>query len=229
MNTLLLTALLPFAHASGLPELPSMEAIRMSIAAQEVPNIPQSFSIRERFFSLTDSFDLKDSEGKRFGRVSEKLISLTKSFTYKDADGKKLARARAKFFALGSTVVVEDGEGRRIGTINEDVIKSLFKVYTHYRILDAQDNVVASSEKLEALSTVVLLRDNSGRIVAELRRGFTQNLLRLTDRWDVRIYESDSVDPRLLVMIAAYKTSVDNDRRKEQEQERERQRQDSKD
>jgi len=207
-----------------------MEAVKLQVAAQEVPKIPQSFSIRERFFSLTDSFDLKDAEGKRFGRISEHLISLTKSFTYTDGEGKKLAHARAKFFALGSTVIVEDGEGRKIGTIKEDIIKSLLKVYTHYRILDARDNVVATSEKVEVLSTQILLRDTSGRIVAELRRGFAENLFRLTDRWDVRIYDSESVDPRLLVMIAAFKTSVDNDRRKEEqrrkdEEEREEQQQ----
>ena len=103
-----------------------------------------------------------------------------------------------------------------IGTIKEEILKSLFKVYTAYRILDAQDRLVATSEKVEWLSTDIVLRDPSGRVVAEVRRGFTENLLRLTDRWDVSIRDPQAVDPRMVVMIAAYKSSVDNDRRKEE-------------
>ena len=60
------------------------------------------------------------------------------------------------------------------------------------------------------------LRDPSGRVVAEVRRGFKENLLRLTDRWDVSIRDPKAVDARMVVMIAAYKSSVDNDRRKEE-------------
>lgn len=184
-------------------------------AAAPAPEIPSSFSIYERFFSLfVEKFDLKDPSGRAFGRIEGKFFRLTKSFEYLDAGGNKVAEARARFFALGSTVDVTDAQGRSIGTIKENILKSLFKVYTNYSILDSGGRVAAESEKVEWLSTQITMRAPDGRVVAEVRRGFKENLFRFTDRWDVKILDPKAVDPRLVVMIGVYKSSVDNDRRK---------------
>ena len=75
---------------------------------------------------------------------------------------------------------------------------------------------MATSEKVEWLSTEIVLRDGQGRAAAVVRRDFGTNIFRLTDRWDVTVNDDKAVDSRLLVMIAAYKSSVDNDRRKEE-------------
>ena len=219
----------------GLPPFPDMAQLRAQLAqapaAPEIrrvsdsipvpaqglpaPEVPATFSIYERFFAFTDTFDIK-ADDATLGMIRERLISFTKSFVYTDAGKNKVAEARARFFALGSTVDVTDGAGRKIGTIKEDILKSLFKVYTQYQILDAAGRPIASSEKVEWLSTEIVLRDPSGRVIAEVRRGFKENLLRLTDRWDVSIRDPKAVDARMIVMIAAYKSAVDNDRRKEQ-------------
>ncbi|MBI5623623.1 MAG: hypothetical protein HY924_07595 [Elusimicrobia bacterium] len=207
------------------PDLPELASFREAVASRPVPalaaaaapapEIPASFRIYERFFTLfVEKFDLKDSSDNAFGRIEGKFFRLTKTFQYLDASGHKVAEARARFFALGSTVDVTDGQGRVIGTIKENILKSLFKVYTSYNILDAQGRVAAESEKVEWLSTEIVLRSPDGRIAATVRRGFKENLFRFTDRWDVTISDPKAVDPRLVVMIGVYKSSVDNDRRK---------------
>ena len=198
-------------------DLPELSAFRKAVAGRPAPapEIPASFSIYERFFSLfVEKFDLKDPSGRAFGRIEGKFFRLTKAFEYLDAGGNKVAEARARFFALGSTVDVTDGQGRPIGTIKENILKSLLKVYTSYSILDSLGRVVAESEKVEWLSTQITMRAPDGRVVAEVRRGFKENLFRFTDRWDVTIRDPKAVDPRLVVMIGVYKSSVDNDRRK---------------
>ncbi|MBI5210456.1 MAG: hypothetical protein HY927_10845 [Elusimicrobia bacterium] len=211
-----LPALADFRDAMAGRPAPAVEAAAAPAAAPApAPDIPASFSIYERFFSLfVEKFDLKDPAGRSFGLIEGRFFRLTKSFQFLDAKGDKLAEARARFFALGSTVDVTDPQGRPIGTIKENIFKSLFKVYTSYNILDGQGRVVAESEKVEWLSTQMALRAPDGRVVAEVRRGFKENLFRFTDRWDVTIRDPKAVDPRLVVMIGVYKSSVDNDRRK---------------
>jgi hypothetical protein len=58
------------------------------------------------------------------------------------------------------------------------------------------------------LATTFTLRKLDGSVIATLHRPF----FNFTDRWRVNVFKPDAVDPRLLVIIAAYKTSVDNDR-----------------
>ncbi len=178
------------------------------------PVLPSTFSLYEKLITITDALELKSGKTS-FGKISQRFFALTKRFDWDDAQGNRVAEARAVFFALGSTVDVTDGAGNKIGTIKEEILKSLFKVWTTYRILDASGKQVASSEKVEWLSTEITLKGPDGRGVALLRRGFKENFFRLTDRWDVTVYDAAAVDSRMLVMIAAYKTSVDNDRRRE--------------
>ena len=173
--------------------------------------LPSEFTIREEFFSLTTSLDIK-ADDKSFGTVSQKILSLTRAFRYTDATGVCIAEARSRILSWGSHVDVTDCSGAKIGGIKEQVIKSLFKVHTTYSILDAADREVAVSTKVEWISTFLELTKPTGEQIATLQRPW---LSIPTDRWTVKITDKAAVDPRLIVMIAAYKTSVDNARRKD--------------
>jgi uncharacterized protein YxjI len=175
------------------------------------PPLPARFTIRERFFSLTDAFDLKSGDQK-LGTLTEKFFSLTKSFRYTDSSGRCAAKARARFFSWGTRIDVADCQGHKIGSIKENVLKSLLKVYTVYSILDAHGREIAKSRKTEWISTDVVLRRENGGLIAKLHRPWL-NLL--ADKWTVSVQDPSALDSRLIVMIAAYKTSVDNDRRRE--------------
>lgn len=189
----------------GVPALP------VSAVAAGAFSVPSEFTIRERIVSLTDTFDLK-AGGKDLGEIDEKLISLTKSFTLTAPGGACVAKARSRFMSWGTYIDVTDCSGAKIGVIKEQVLKSLFKVHTTYAILDAADREAAVSTKVDWICTSVTLRRPGGAEVATLDRRW---LNILSDSWTVRIQDAAAVDPRLIVMIAAYKTSVDNDRRSE--------------
>lgn len=220
----------PAVAQERAPELPPMARIREALQtaplpplavaaarapraqASSAPELPANFSLFEKFFTVMDALEIKSGD-TTYGRVTERFWAWSKSFYYDDAQGRRVAEARARILALGSTVDVTDGAGNKIGTIKEEILKSLLKVWTTYKLLDANDRQVASSEKVELFSTEITLKAPDGRSIALLRRGFKENLLRFTDRWDVSVYEPGRIDSRLLVMITAFKTSVDNDRR----------------
>lgn len=184
-------------------------AVRAGEAPSEPPELPAEFQVKEHVIARTDTFSLK-AGGNTFGRITERLLSLSKSFTYESGAGRCVARARQSIFSWGSHVDVTDCSGGKIGAVKEQVLKSLFKVHTTYSILDAADREVAVSEKVDWISTSVTLRKPGGSVIATLERPWL-NLL--SDTWTVKLHDRAAVDARLIVMIAAYKTSVDNDRR----------------
>jgi uncharacterized protein YxjI len=175
------------------------------------PKLPDEFVIHERVLSLFNNFDL-NAGGSKLGSITEKVISLTRAFTYSDAQGVCVAKARARILSWGTHIDVTDCAGRPVGAIKENVLKSLFKVWTEYALLDASGHVVAISEKVDWISTSMTISRPKGGAVATLRRPW---LNILSDNWTVKISDHAAVDSRVLVMIAAYKTSVDNARRAE--------------
>ncbi|MBI4348282.1 MAG: hypothetical protein HY553_15685 [Elusimicrobia bacterium] len=237
MTTLSLSLVLalagPAAAQERAPELPSMSQFRatlkdaprppLAVAAAQAqtagtpaaaPVLPANFTLYEKFFTIMDALELK-SGNTSYGRITQRFWAWSKAFYWDDPQGRRIANARARILALGSTVDVTDAAGHKIGTIKEEILKSLFKIWTTYKILDPQGRQLASSAKIELFSTEITLKRPDGRAVALLRRGFKENFLRLTDRWDVTVQDASAVDPRMLVMIAAFKTSVDNDRARE--------------
>jgi uncharacterized protein YxjI len=200
-----LVLLAPLARAGEVPALPAS-----AVSGPAAFSVPAEFTIKERVISLTDTFDLKAGD-KVFGRITEKLISLTKSFTLATPDGACVAKARSRILSWGTHIDVTDCSGAKIGAIKEEVFKSLLKVHTTYAILDAADRPAAVSTKVDWIATSVTLTKPGGGAVATLDRRW---LNILSDSWTVRTHDAAAVDPRLIVMIAAYKTSVDNDRRK---------------
>ena len=176
------------------------------------PDLPDTFDVVEKIISLTNSFTIK-KDGKKLGDITEKIFSWTRTFDYKDAGGTLVAKAHEKFFSWGVQIIVEDAAGNKIGEIKENILKSFFKVVTEYSILDASGREVLKSKKTDWISTDFELFDPSGKLVATMHRPW---LNVFSDHWSVEVKDKKAVDSRVMVMIAAYKTAVDNDRRAEE-------------
>jgi uncharacterized protein YxjI len=170
--------------------------------------LPNHFELSERIlFKWKTSLDVK-GDGHNLGNVSERVISLTRSFVLEDNTGAKTATGSVALVSWGTQIDVNDGSGNRIGTIKEEVLSSLFKTWTTYRILDANGNQIAESHKTEWIDTDITLNAPDGKVVAKLHRGW---FTKFGDSWTVDVTDP-RVDPRLAVMIAAFKTAADNDK-----------------
>ena len=200
------------AGTVGLPAVSVPSALPVTPQASgSVPTLPDELTIHERVISFIDTFDLR-AGNSTLGTITQKFLNLTKAFTYVDAKDNCIAKARARLLSWGTHIDVTDCSDRPVGAIKENVLKSLFKVYTQYSILDANGTEIATSEKVDWISTDLTIRRPDGHTIATLHRPW---LTILSDNWTVKIADHATVDSRLIVMIAAYKTSVDNDRRKD--------------
>ncbi len=173
-----------------------------------VPKLQDEFILNERIISLTTTLDLEDDNGK-FGTIKEKLISLARSFTYTGPSNETIATAKQKLFSWGVQIDVFDCARKKIGTIKENILKSMFKTYTTYSIEDASGEIVAISKKVSWLATSFSLKTPEGKDIAKMKRPVINFF---GDKWKMQIENHKQVDPRLYIMIAAYKTSADNQR-----------------
>jgi len=174
-------------------------------------SLPNHFTVDERvFFKWGETFDVNE-DGVKYGTVKEKLVSYTPTFYYDDNSGARAATASVAVLSWGTQINVVDGQGRNIGTIKEELFTSFLKTWTTYKILDANGNQVAESQKTEWFSTNFELKANDGHVVAEVHRGYWNWT---GDTWEVTIKDASTVDPRIELMIAAFKTHADNAKKK---------------
>jgi uncharacterized protein YxjI len=174
--------------------------------------LPNAFVVKEKFWAIGNDFEIYSADKKDtyLGKIEQRIWNLTTVFELKDAKGELVAKAKSRFWALGSTIDVTDAQGVKIGTVKEDILKSLFKVVTTYTVLDAKGKSLGTSEKLEVFSTKVSVLDSTGKQVFLTKRPMI-NLI--TDKWETTISNRGGIDLRLLVFIPAYKTAADNYRR----------------
>lgn len=171
--------------------------------------VPKKFMARESIFSsrMTDmSFD---AAGKRIAKIEERLLSSTTTFDLYNDKKQKVATARQQLFSWGTTIDVKDCAGKMIGTLKENIYRSLLgDVSSKYTILDGTGSPIATSEKLEILTPNFKVTANNGKQLMKMRlSALSYGSL---DEWVVEIPDATQVDPRVLLMIPAFKTSATN-------------------
>lgn len=186
------------------------------VAAGKAQPPVERTTMAPRFLTWGWTFDIKDTSGKNVGVVDQKLLNWTKTFEYQDTHGNKQATGKENIFSWGTRIDITDEKGQPIGTLKEDIIKSWWKNYTSYAILDPQGKEIARSDKVEWLGTDFTLKNPKGEVIATVHRPWV-NWVR--DNWTIDIHKPNEVDKRILYMIPAYKTSVDYERKQKQEEE----------
>lgn len=175
-------------------------------------NPPSRFRAQEQLITIGTDMNLTDGNG-RIGEIEERTIRLTPTFDLYNVDGKKVATAYKKLFRWGNTIEVRDCENKIIGTVRENIISSLLGYFTSYDVLDAGGNIIGGTEKSEFFATNFTVSANNREKLMTMRRpAITLGI----DVWSIEIFNRNIVDPRIITMIPAFKTSADNKRREEQ-------------
>lgn len=188
---------LSFGHGASATECP-------------IPRLSGQVTLTEQVISWTTTLNLT-GENQNLGKVTAKFLTMADTFVYYDAQGNKIATARSRIFSWGTHIDVFDCQEQKIGEIRENVMQSWTKVVTVYSILDVHGHVVAQSEKVDWFGTQFTLFNSQGHLGATISRPWFNFF---SDKWTVNIQDPQIIDPRFLVMIGAFKTEVDNRRRR---------------
>ncbi|OQW50824.1 MAG: hypothetical protein A4S09_10885 [Proteobacteria bacterium SG_bin7] len=181
-----------------------------SIQANDCPIIrqQQSYNINQKFFTIGSDFDILSGEHK-LGKVIQKVFNWGKTFELLNENGQLVAKARQQVVSFGVKVDVYDCQNRVIGSLQENILKSLFKIQTVYSIMDGNGQLAGQSKKLDFFGTDITFFNASGQLNASLSRPFINWM---TDKWVLVLNGNSTVDSRILFFTAAYKTSADSDR-----------------
>lgn len=170
--------------------------------------LPSSFVMTEDFIALGSDFSIDG-----VGSIKERLMNMTKTFELLDTEGELVAKAKEKMFTWGVEIGITDENGVSIGSVEEKVFESFWKVSTEYVVKDASGNIVGTSKKFDRTSTDFVISDNTGSKVATFKRPFI-NLV--TDKRNCTL-NSQAIDSRLLIFIPCFKTSRDSERKDDED------------
>lgn len=162
-----------------------------------------SFSMNQKL--LTIGTDMEISTG---GRVEERTLSWGNEFEYFDENGKLIATAKEEVFSLGVVINITDEKGIKIGSVEQEVLESMFSVYSIYSIKDASGKVIAKSDKLDFFTTSVEIEDNDGGLISMDKEYFS-----IGDSWSISI--NSNIDKRLVIFIPSFITSAQSKKSEE--------------
>ncbi len=180
--------------------------------AQECPilSLQSDYKIKEKILSIGHDFEIT-SGLQNVGSIRQRVFNWGKTFEMMNEADQLVARAEARIFSIGSKVDIYDCVGRLIGSVQENVLKSLFKVHTVYSVFNPNGEKIGQSKKLDWVGTDITYYSVSGHPMAQMSRPWINWFV---DTWTIS-FNSTQVDPRLFFFAAAYKTAVDADRRQQ--------------
>ncbi len=71
------------------------------------------------------------------------MLSIGRTFELQNSTGTVVAVAKQKVFTIGSDFEIFDGNNTKIGSIKEEVLKSMFSIHRKYTVFDRNGVSVA--------------------------------------------------------------------------------------
>lgn len=180
----------------------SMLLLTCSLSAYS--SIPDEFYVKQRWHSLTTTFDIETKELK-LGTVHRKFFSLLPQYDFYNVHDVLQAKARMRFLAFGAVFDVVDFNDSPIGVVEEKF--TLF--FPTFRLISSTGEFLGEAS-LNFWGTKYTLKNQySDAPVATLSRPF----FRLKDDWTAKIHDKayfdSKIDPRLFIVVMAFQTDRD--------------------
>lgn len=183
-------------------------------------NLPSQFEINEKGASDGRDFSIKGPAGK-IGTISMRNPRGHFSFEIRNERKEIIARAREEDRGDDSRIEVVDCENRSIGSIKARNWRNSFHLNKEFKILDGVGREQGSARKDEFLAAKFEVRSYSDELCMEIHQPAVDFF---KDSWNLKFF-SAAVDPRVTILLPAYRSSVkyrEELREKEEERREER-------
>jgi len=165
--------------------------------------LPQEFTVTERFFSLTSTYDIESPRFK-MGYVDRKFFSLKLEYDFYDYTDQLQAKARMRWLSFGAIFDVTDEFDQPIGLVEEEI----FNFFPTFNIYSPRGERLATAQ-MNFWGTEYLLTDPfTNRPIASISRPFFRFFI---DSWTVTIvdpmlFAEKNINPALFITLAAFQT-----------------------
>lgn len=176
------------------------------LSAQVFGNAPDEFYVKERFFSLTTTFDI-ETKTEKLGTVYRKFLSLMPEYHLESPQEQLLAVGTMRFWSIFLTFDITDHRCMPLGSVNQ----RLSWFYPTFEVFSPFQQKLAEAE-LNFWETKWTITDPiDGHVIAVISRPF----FRLKSDWTVNIYDQSSVSeykihPHLLLTLIAFQVDREN-------------------
>jgi uncharacterized protein YxjI len=174
--------------------------------AQLTLEVPQKFYVKQRWFSLTNTFDIETDQFK-LGTVDRKFFSLSPvQYNFYDNAQQLQAKAKMRWLSWGATFDVTDSLDAPIGCVDEKI----FTFFPTFEMISPVGEILAQA-KMNFWGTKYTLSDPVTKLeMATLSRSF----FRLKDNWTVNLtnpalFLQKQIDLRLFILVMAFQTDRD--------------------
>lgn len=150
------------------------------------------------------------ANGMFYGEISESMLSFSKELVWKfggetESDGTQAA------ISFGDEITIRDCKEMKLASLEERLWSGFGSVMTSYRIVDAYGHTAGYSDKVQWVFTphFTIKSADGNRILAKIKRP----VFSWGDQWQITILKSSlpqdqlAQDPRVLTMLAAFKTA----------------------
>jgi uncharacterized protein YxjI len=146
------------------------------------------YSIKQKFFSLADSFTIKDDRGNDAFIVKGKFFSFRKKLRFMDMSDKELCLIQQRLFKLLPQYDISMGGEPRIN------VRKRFALFRNKFTITATDETYAAEGNFLGLEFSIVKSD---REVARISKKF----FALTDTYGVETAEGEDVVPLLAIAV----------------------------
>lgn len=162
--------------------------------------VPDHFSVTERFFSLTTTFDLQTDE-EPLGTVYRKFFSLTPEYHLVSPQEEFLAKARMRFWGLGACFDITDHQNRPLGS----VYQSFSWCFPTFEISSPSSEVLAQAAENFWATKWTMKNPQTEEIIATFSRPFFW----WKKDWTVQIEDplflnENQIHPHLFLTLLAF-------------------------
>lgn len=187
-------------------------------------NFPGAFEINEKSADNGRDFIIKGDSGK-IGIISMRNPRGRFSFEIRNEKKELIARAYEEDRGDDSRIEVVDCENRSIGSIDARDWRNSFHLNKEFKILDGVGREQGKARKDELLAAKFEVRSYTDELCMEIHQPAVDFF---KDSWNLK-FLSAAVDPRIAILLPAYRTSVKyRESLEEKEQERREDRKDKK-
>jgi uncharacterized protein YxjI len=165
--------------------------------------IPDEFTITERWISATNTFDIA-TKTEKLGTLYRKFFSLLLTYEFLDSNNNKLATARARFFSLTAHFDIYDNNNALLGVAEE----KFFAFYPTFDIYGNDSTTKLASAKMNFWGTTFTVIDPaSGQEMAVMSRPYFS----FKNNWTFKVVNrhllmKKNIDPRVLLTVIAFQS-----------------------
>lgn len=186
----------------------------LATAACPVLELPENFELNEKSASDGRDFQIKSKSGK-IGTISMRNPRGRFSFEIRNERKELIARAKEEDRGDDSRIEVFDCQNRSLGSIRARDWRNSFHLNKEYKILDGAGREQGMARKNELLAAEFQVRSYADELCMEIHQPAVDFF---KDSWDLKFF-SAAVDPRVAILLPAYRTSVKYREKLEEEEE----------